>query len=109
MVTEKEKALDLALSQIERQVGKGSIMRLGEASQHLAVETIPTGSLSLDMALGVGGVPRGRVTEIFGAESHRQVHTGSTHHGGGPKGGWDCCLYRCRARDGRFLRRQPWG
>ena len=69
MVTEKEKALDLALSQIERQVGKGSIMRLGEASQHLAVETIPTGSLSLDMALGVGGVPRGRVTEIFGAES----------------------------------------
>ena len=69
MVTEKEKALDLALSQIERQVGKGSIMRLGEASQRLAVETIPTGSLSLDMALGVGGVPRGRVTEIFGAES----------------------------------------
>ena len=69
MVTEKEKALDLALSQIERQVGKGSIMRLGEASQRLAVETIPTGSISLDMALGVGGVPRGRVTEIFGAES----------------------------------------
>ncbi|MDP6102457.1 MAG: recombinase RecA [Dehalococcoidia bacterium] len=69
MVTEKEKALDLALSQIERQVGKGSIMKLGEASQRLAVEAIPTGSLSLDMALGIGGVPRGRVTEIFGAES----------------------------------------
>ena len=69
MVTEKEKALELALIQIERQVGKGSIMKLGEAGQRLAVETIPTGSLSLDMALGVGGVPRGRVTEIFGAES----------------------------------------
>ena len=69
MVTEKEKALDLALSQIERQVGKGSIMRLGEVGQRLSVESIPTGSLSLDMALGVGGVPKGRVTEIFGAES----------------------------------------
>ena len=69
MVTEKEKALELALSQIERQVGKGSIMKLGEATQRLAVEVIPTGSISLDMALGVGGVPRGRVTEIFGAES----------------------------------------
>ncbi|MBI2855288.1 MAG: recombinase RecA [Chloroflexi bacterium] len=69
MVTEKEKALELALSQIERQVGKGSIMKLGEATQRLAVEVISTGSISLDMALGVGGVPRGRVTEIFGAES----------------------------------------
>jgi recombination protein RecA len=69
MVTDKEKALDLALSQIERQVGKGSIMRLGEVSQRLAIEAIPTGSLSLDLALGIGGVPRGRVIEIFGAES----------------------------------------
>ncbi len=69
MVTEREKALELALSQIERQVGKGSIMKLGEAGERLAVEAIPTGSLSLDVALGVGGVPRGRVTEIFGAES----------------------------------------
>ena len=69
MVTEREKALELALSQIERQVGKGSIMRLGVDGQKLAVEAIPTGSLSLDIALGIGGVPRGRVTEIFGAES----------------------------------------
>ena len=69
MVTEKEKALELALSQIERQLGKGSIMRLGEAGEALAVEVIPTGSLSLDMALGVGGIPKGRVTDIFGAES----------------------------------------
>ncbi|MGI5902443.1 MAG: recombinase RecA [Desulfitobacteriia bacterium] len=66
---EKLKALDMALSQIERQFGKGSIMRLGEVSSRLSVETISTGSLALDLALGVGGVPRGRVIEIFGAES----------------------------------------
>jgi recombination protein RecA len=68
-VTEKEKALDIAISQIEKQFGKGSIMRLGEASARVAVEVIPTGSLSLDLALGVGGIPRGRVTEIFGPEA----------------------------------------
>ena len=67
--TEKEKSLDIAISQIERQYGKGSIMRLGEVSQKLTTEVIPTGSLSLDMALGVGGIPKGRVTEIYGAES----------------------------------------
>ncbi len=66
---EKQKALDMALAQIERQFGKGSIMRLGEASARLAVEVIPSGSLALDLALGVGGVPRGRITEIFGPES----------------------------------------
>ncbi len=69
MVTEKEKALDMAISQIEKQFGKGSIMRLGEASARVAVEVIPTGSLSLDLALGIGGIPRGRVTEIFGPEA----------------------------------------
>lgn len=69
MVTEKEKALDIAISQIEKQFGKGSIMRLGEASAKVAVEVIPTGSLSLDLALGIGGIPRGRVSEIFGPEA----------------------------------------
>ena len=69
MATEKEKALDIAISQIEKQFGKGSIMRLGEASAKVAVEVIPTGSLSLDLALGIGGIPRGRVTEIFGPEA----------------------------------------
>lgn len=69
MVSEKAKALEVALGQIEKQFGKGAVMKLGEASQRLAVEAIPTGSLSLDIALGIGGVPRGRVTEIFGAES----------------------------------------
>ena len=68
MTTERQKALELAIGQIEKQFGKGSIMRLGEASVRLATEAIPTGSLALDLALGVGGIPRGRVTEIFGPE-----------------------------------------
>ena len=69
MVTEKEKSLDIAISQIERQYGKGSIMRLGQVSQKLTTEVVPTGSLALDVALGVGGIPKGRVTEIFGTEA----------------------------------------
>jgi len=68
MVTEKEKALDLAIGQIEKQFGKGSIMKLGEASTRTVVDHIPTGAIALDLALGVGGIPRGRVTEIFGPE-----------------------------------------
>jgi recombination protein RecA len=66
---EKEKALAAAISQIDRKFGKGSIMKLGEANTRLAIETIPTGSIALDLALGVGGVPRGRVIEIYGPES----------------------------------------
>ena len=66
---ERTKALDLALQQIEKQFGKGAIMKLGEDSAHVAIETIPTGSIGLDMALGVGGVPRGRIVEIYGPES----------------------------------------
>ena len=66
---DKERALDLALSQIEKQFGKGSIMRLGDATKMNAVEAIPTGALALDLALGIGGIPKGRVTEIYGAES----------------------------------------
>ncbi|MGA2159727.1 MAG: recombinase RecA [Dehalococcoidia bacterium] len=66
---EKERALDLAINQIEKQYGIGSIMSLGERLAKVKVEVIPTGSLSLDLALGVGGIPRGRITEIFGAEA----------------------------------------
>ncbi len=66
---DREKALQTMLEQIERRFGKGAIMRLGEASARLGVEVIPTGALALDVALGVGGVPRGRVVEIFGPES----------------------------------------
>ena len=66
---DKLRALDSAMHQIEKDFGKGSIMRLGEASAKMNVETIPTGALSLDIALGVGGIPRGRVIEIYGPES----------------------------------------
>jgi len=66
---DKQAALDIALAHIEKDYGKGAVMRLGEAAQRLATEVIPTGSLALDVALGAGGIPRGRVTEIFGAES----------------------------------------
>jgi recombination protein RecA len=66
---EKDKALENALAQIERQFGKGSIMKLGEAAANMQIEVIPTGSISLDVALGVGGIPRGRVVEIYGPES----------------------------------------
>ncbi|MGI6604079.1 MAG: recombinase RecA [bacterium] len=66
---EKKKALEMALLQIEKQFGKGSIMRLGEAASRMNIEVIPTGALSLDVALGAGGIPRGRIIEIFGPES----------------------------------------
>src|SRR3981081_2406956 len=69
MEENRKKALAAALSQIEKQFGKGSVMRLGDAGATYEVETIPTGSLGLDIALGVGGIPRGRVIEIFGPES----------------------------------------
>ena len=70
MVNEdKMKALDAAISNIEKQFGKGSVMKLGESTANLNVECIPTGSLSLDIALGIGGVPKGRVVEIYGPES----------------------------------------
>jgi len=66
---DKLKALDAALTQIERQYGKGSIMKLGDSGTNMNIETIPTGSLSLDIALGLGGVPKGRIVEIYGPES----------------------------------------
>ena len=66
---DKLKALDAALSQIERQFGKGAVMKIGDSKAHMNVETIPTGSLSLDIALGLGGIPRGRIIEIYGPES----------------------------------------
>ena len=68
MNDESKKALDAAISQIQKQFGKGSIMKLGEATD-TNVQTYPTGSLSLDIALGVGGIPRGRIIEIYGPES----------------------------------------
>ena len=66
---EKMKALDAALAQIEKQYGKGSVMKLGDQSANMSIDVVPTGSLSLDLALGLGGMPRGRVIEIYGPES----------------------------------------
>jgi recombination protein RecA len=76
MVTEKEKALELAVGHIEKQFGKGSIMKLGEAFNKPPVEAIPSGSLALDLALGVGGIPRGRITEVFGPEGSGKTTLG---------------------------------
>ena len=66
--TDRDKALDTALGQIEKQFGKGSVMRMGD-NLGMNIESIPTGALSLDLALGIGGLPRGRVVEIYGPES----------------------------------------
>src|ERR1700736_5227100 len=70
---DKAKAIENVISSIEKQFGKGSIMKLGEAQQRMAVDIIPTGSIALDIALGVGGVPRGRVTEVFGPEASGKI------------------------------------
>ena len=90
----KEQALDFALDQIKRKCGEGSIMFLG-ADHKVDVATISTGSLSLDVALGVGGVPRGRIVEIYGPDprDHRQC----------PEGGWIGGVHRCRACSGPDL------
>ena len=67
--SEKQAALESALTQIEKAYGKGSVMKLGEGNTHMFVETSPTGSLGLDIALGVGGIPKGRIIEVYGPES----------------------------------------
>jgi len=69
MASDRDRAIELALSQIERQFGKGAIMKMGDANAMLPIESISTGSIALDLALGIGGVPRGRITEIYGPES----------------------------------------
>ncbi len=76
MTTERQRALELALAQIEKQFGKGSIMKLGEAGARFQVEVISTGALALDLALGIGGVPRGRVVEIYGPEASGKTTLG---------------------------------
>ncbi len=88
MTTERVKALELAIGQIEKRFGRGSIMKLGESARTTPTEVIPTGSLALDLALGVGGVPKGRITEIFGPEASGKTTLGqhiiaeSQRHGG---------------------------
>ena len=88
VVDERTRAVELALSQIEKQFGKGSIVRLGSKEALLPIAVISTGSISFDAALGVGGLPRGRVTEVFGPESSGkttitlQVIAEAQRHGG---------------------------
>ena len=65
----KKKALDAAIAKLEKDFGKGTVMKLGDPAAQVQVETVPTGSLSLDIALGMGGVPKGRIVEIYGPES----------------------------------------
>ena len=67
----KVKALESAIAQIEKQYGKGSVMKLGDTTSRMGVEVVPTGSLSLDIALGVGGIPKGRIIEVYGPEIGR--------------------------------------
>src|SRR5436189_5092661 len=69
LTDERKKALNLAITQIEKTCGKGAIMRMGADSPRVRVEAIPTGAINLDAAIGIGGIPRGRVTEIYGPES----------------------------------------
>ena len=71
---EKKKALDAAIAKLEKDFGKGTVMRLGDPKAQVAVETVPTGALSLDIALGLGGVPKGRIVEIYGPESVSYTH-----------------------------------
>ena len=66
---DKKKALEAAIAKLEKDFGKGTVMRLGDPKAQVAVETVPTGALSLDIALGLGGVPKGRIVEIYGPES----------------------------------------
>ena len=75
---DRDKALDTALAQIDRQFGKGSVMRLGD-DVRAPIEVIPTGSIALDIALGIGGLPRGRVVEIYGPESSGKCLTADTY------------------------------
>lgn len=93
---DKQKALEAALGQIERSFGKGSVMKLGQRDLAVDVDAISTGSLALDIALGVGGFPRGRVIEIFGPESSGKTTLALHAVAAGAKAGRHCRFRRCR-------------
>lgn len=97
----KDKNLQAALAAIEKQYGSGSIMRFGDETARVNIPVIPTGALSLDLALGVGGIPRGRITEVFGPEQ-RQNDADAQRDRQRAAGGWVGRVCRCRAR-GRSL------
>lgn len=95
-MSEKDKALEAAMAQIQKQFGKGSIMKLGDDTAHMNIGAISTGSISLDIATGIGGVPKGRIVEIFGPESSGKttltLHIIAETQKAGGKGR----IYRCR-------------
>ena len=93
----RDKALSAALTQIERQFGKGSMMRLGD-SERIAIPAISTGSLGLDIALGIGGLPKGRVVEVYGPESSGKTTLALQVIAESQKAGGYLCIYRRRAR-----------
>ncbi len=93
---DKQKALDSALAQIERQFGKGSIMKLGGDSPMKEIEATSTGSLGLDIALGIGGLPKGRIIEIYGPEILGQDHADASLRGRRTEEGRGLRLCRCR-------------
>ena len=76
LTNEKKKALNLAIAQIEKTIGKGSIMRMGQDRARVKIDSISTGAINLDAAIGIGGIPRGRVTEIYGPESSGKTTLG---------------------------------
>lgn len=79
-MSEKDKALEAAMAQIQKQFGKGSIMKLGDDTAHMNIGAISTGSISLDIATGIGGVPKGRIVEIFGPESSGKTNPYITYY-----------------------------
>ena len=101
---DKTKAIDAALSQIERAFGKGSIMRLGRNEKAVEIETISTGSLGLDIALGIGGLPKGRIIEIYGPECSGKT-TMALHSGRSAEEGWH--LRPLSTRNMRLIRSMP--
>ena len=94
---EKKKALDAAIAKLEKDFGKGAVMKLGDSGAHVNVETVPTGCLSLDLALGLGGVPKGRIIEVYGPESSGKTTVALTYDRRGTEKRRYCRLYRCRA------------
>ena len=105
MGVEREKALEIALSQIEKQFGKGAIMKLGDAGAKIAVSVVSTGCIELDYALGVGGIPRGRIVEIYGPESSGKTTIALHVVRAGAKGGRHRRVHRRRARARPRVRR----
>ena len=100
----RDAALQGALTQIERQFGKGTVMRMGDEGAQVKVNAIPTGALSLDLALGIGGVPRGRIVEVFGPESSGKTTLDLPRPRRGPEARRRVRVHRRRARDGPALR-----